>query len=148
VHPLALVEAVEGPVQGGGLEGAHGVVVDVGGDAGDVEPRAAFGPEDVGDRASIEIFDGLDVDVDGIQSERGEGPVGAGLAARQLVRGQDLQQALPRAAQPGGAQRQVGDLADAPVAPGADGEERKDHARFSIHEPFTIAQGRSRATHA
>ncbi len=77
--------------------------------------RAAFVAERLGDEESVDVLHRLDVGVDGIEAEGGERTVGAGLAAGELVRRQDLQEPLAGPLQPCGTSGKVGDLTDSPV---------------------------------
>jgi hypothetical protein len=122
--PLALVEALEGSPQHARLERAgDGVVHPVAG-AQTFEVATPLGAERFVDGATVQIRDGLDGGVDRVQPERRTRPVRARLARGQLVRRQQLQQAVASAPDPSGALGEIADLADAPIVARADGEER------------------------
>src|SRR5580700_10493108 len=98
-----------------------------------LERALAFVSQSRVDSGAVDVLDRLDVRVDRVQAERGQRAVRARLARRELVRRKNLDEAMPCAPHPLGSRRQVRDLADAPVTPRPNREERKDDARLTTH---------------
>ena len=127
--PLAQVEAGKRDLQRAPLHGAHAIVVDPRLDASRIERRALRTREHGLSARLEEVLDLAEREVDGIDGEGGERPVGAPLACRHLEDREELQEAVPGRAEPLAVGRQIPDLADPPVPFAAEGKERHEEAR-------------------
>jgi hypothetical protein len=126
--PLVLEEALERAAEDLRLEGADAGEVDVTERPEAIALGAAVVAEGLVDGRGVEVGDLLHGEVDRVEPEGGARAVRARLAGRELVRGEDLHEALARARRPPREGREVRDLPDAPVAAGADGRERHGDA--------------------
>ncbi len=122
------MKALEGLVEHATLERSSGRVVDAVLPPEAIEIATPLRAERFIDGAAIEIGDRLDRDVNRVEAERRARSVRARLARCQLVRRQDLQNAMTGSANPGGAPGEIANLADAPVFSRANREQRKNDA--------------------
>ena len=133
LRELTLTEARERLAEHAPLQPANRGVVDARRAAQALELGATFVPERALHEIGVRLGRRLDRDVDRVEREGGERAVRAGLPLRELVRGEHLDEPLPRAEEEPRRRRQVGDLSNAPVCARTHREERNRHPREPGH---------------
>jgi hypothetical protein len=115
---------------------ADASVRETGGGARGVEIGAGRERQRAHPPGGAEVLDHVEVDVEGVERERAQRAVRAGLEHRHLGDGQELEHGMPRRCEPATEIRQVAEVADAPVARAAQAEEREENARSPIRHAF------------
>ena len=114
--PLGREEAVEGDLERPALHGADGVVVDVGALPGCLQAHAVAGRQRFLAAGGHEVLHLAEREIDGVDREGAERGIGAALPRRGLDDRQELEEPMAGGCDPADQRREVGDLADAPVA--------------------------------
>ena len=90
----------------------------------------------------VEVLHHIEVEVEGIEAERRQGAVGAGLMDRHLRQRQELEDGVAGAGQPAAESRQIAQVPHPPVAPTAQAEEREQDPRSPLaHAAGTYHRG-------
>src|SRR5439155_16556506 len=121
-------EAFEGDLERAALHGADGVVVDVRVFPGCLQASTVAGCQCFLAAHGHEVFHLPEREIDGVDREGAERGIGAAFSRRGLDDRQELEKPVAGGREPANQRRQVGDLADAPVALPANGEQRQQDA--------------------
>ena len=126
--PLGREEAVEGDLERPALHGADGVVVDVWVPSGSLQAGAVVGRQCLLTAGGLEVVHLAEREIDGVDRKSAEHGVGAPLSRSGLDDRQELEEPVAGSREPAHERRQIGDLADPPIASPPDGEERQQDA--------------------